>query len=254
MKRYVRALLPMWLYRRLARLYAYALAWREGPAFLWTMACGAGERTHRFRSLEQPFTFRLTAEDKHVVFGNLIKGEVLEGPLPADARFIVDAGGYIGDSAALFLSRYPRATCLVLEPGQAHAWAARNLAPYGARAILRRAALMGAAGAFRVTEAETGSQVVPATVGEVAVVTMPEVLGLSPTGRIDLLKIDIEGAEVELFKGPCAWLAAVDCLTIELHGEAAYAEIPPKLAAAGFALSRHGSLTVAVRPSPTSLR
>ncbi len=254
MKRFVRALLPMWLYRRLARLYAYALAWREGPAFLWSMAYGAGERTHSFRSLEQPFTFRLTAEDKHVVFGNLIKGEVLEGPLPADARFIVDAGGYIGDSAALFLSRYPRATCLVLEPGQAHAWAARNLAPYGSRAILRRAALMGSAGAFRMTEAETGSQVVPTTVGEVAVVTMTEVLGLSPTGRIDLLKIDIEGAEVELFKGPCAWLASVDCLTIELHGEVAYAEIPPKLAAAGFCLSRHGSLTVAVRPSQISLR
>ena len=247
MKRYVRALLPMWLYRRLAWLYAYALAWREGPAFLGMMAFGAGERTHRFRSLAHPFTFRLTAEDKHIVLVNLIKGEVLEGPLPTDARFIVDAGGYIGDSAVLFLSRYPRATCLVLEPGLAHAWAARNLAPYGARAILRHAALMGAAGVFRVTEAETGTQVMPATVGEVAVMTMPEVLRLSPTGRIDLLKIDIEGAEVELFKGPCDWLAAVDCLTIELHGEVAYAEIPPKLAAAGFALSRHGSLTVAHR-------
>lgn len=254
MKRFVRALVPMWLYRRLARLYAYALAWREGPAFLWTMACGTGERTHRFRSLAHPFTFRLTPEDKHVVFANLIKGEVLAGPLPTDARFIVDAGGYIGDSPALFLSRYPRATCLVLEPGQAYAWAARNLAPYGPRAILRQAALMGAPGAFRVSEAETGTQVVPTTVGEVAVMTMPEVLRLSPTGRIDLFKIDIEGAEVGLFKGSCDWLTAVDCLTIELHGEAAYAEIPPKLAAAGFVLSRHGSLTVAHRagdaPSP----
>ncbi len=252
MKRFVRALLPMRLYRRLARLYAYALAWREGPAFLWTMARGRGEWTHRFRALEHPFTFRLTAEDRNVVFGNLIKGEVLAGPLPADARFIVDAGGYIGDSAALFLSRYPRAHCLVLEPGHAHTWAARNLAPYGERAILRRAALMGSAGAFRVAEAETGTQVMPATVGEVAVMTMPEVLRLSPTGRIDLFKIDIEGAEVDLFRGPCDWLGAVDCLTIELHGEVAYAEIPPKLAAAGFALSRHGSLTVARRSHTTS--
>jgi hypothetical protein len=110
MKRFVRALLPMWLYRRLAWLYAYALAWREGPAFLGMMAFGAGERTHRFRSLAHPFTFRLTAEDKHIVLVNLIKGEVLAGPLPTDARFIEDARGYIGDSAELFLSRSPRAT------------------------------------------------------------------------------------------------------------------------------------------------
>ena len=254
MKTFVRAVLPMALYRRLARLYAFALAWREGPAFLWTMAFAAGERTHRFRALAHPFTFRLTAEDKHVVFGNLIKGEVLAGPLPADARFIVDAGGYIGDSAALFLSRYPRATCLVLEPGQAHAWAARNLAAYGDRAILRQAALMGGAGSFRVAEAETGSQVVPAAAGEVAVWTMAEVLRLSPSGRIDILKIDIEGAEVGLFQGPCDWLGAVECLTIELHGEVAYAEIPPKLVAAGFALSRHGSLTVARRLSASAAR
>jgi hypothetical protein len=83
MKSFVRAILPMWLYRRLARLYVYLLAWREGPAFLWVMTFGSGENTHQFRALRMPFTFRLTSEDKLVVFGNIIKGEVLEGPLPS---------------------------------------------------------------------------------------------------------------------------------------------------------------------------
>jgi FkbM family methyltransferase len=167
--------------------------------------------------------------------------------LPAEARFIVDAGAYIGDSAALFLSRYPQAQCLVLEPGQAHAWAERNLAPYGQRAILRKAALMGAAGSFRMLEADTGTQVIPASVGSVEVMTIPDMLALSPTGRIDVLKIDIEGAELELFRGPCDWLRAVGCVSIELHGEAAKVEIPRTLIAAGFKLSQHGSLTVAVQ-------
>jgi FkbM family methyltransferase len=247
MKKVVRAILPLRLYQLLARLYAYVLAWREGPRFISRLAWGSGEMTHRFRTLVHPFSFQIDEENRKVVLGNLIKKEVMEGPLPKDARFIVDAGAYIGDSAALFLSRYPQAQCLVLEPGQAHAWAERNLAPYGQRAILRKAALMGAAGSFRMLEADTGTQVIPASVGSVEVMTIPDMLALSPTGRIDVLKIDIEGAELELFRGPCDWLRAVGCVSIELHGEAAKVEIPRTLIAAGFKLSQHGSLTVAVQ-------
>lgn len=247
MKKIIRSILPMSWYRRLARLYSYALALREGPGFVLRLAFARGELAHQFRTLVHPFTFRIDEENRKVVLGNLIRKEVLAGPLPAEARFIVDAGGYIGDSAALFMSRYPQAQCLVLEPGQVHAWAERNLASYGRRAILRKAALMGSAGSFRMHEADTGSQVVAATDGTLEVMTMPEVLALSPSGRIDILKIDIEGAEVELFRGPCDWLHAVTCISIELHGEVAKAEIPKSLVVAGFKLSQHGSLTVAVR-------
>lgn len=247
MKKTIRSILPMPWYRRLARVYSYALALREGPGFVLRLAFGRGEMTYQFRALAQPFTFRIDEENRKVVLGNLIRKEALAGPLPDEARFIVDAGGYIGDSAALFLSRYPQAQCLVLEPGQAYASAERNLASYGRRAILRKAALMGSAGSFRMHEADTGSQVIAATDGTLEVMTMPEVLALSPSGRIDILKIDIEGAEVELFTGPCDWLNAVACISIELHGETAKLEIPQTLIAAGFKLSQHGSLTVAVR-------
>ncbi len=254
MKQLARSLLPMWLYRRLARLYAYLLAWREGPAFLWVMAFGSGEYTHQFRVLRMPFTFRLTSEDKLVVFGNIIKGEALEGPLPPDARFIVDAGGYIGDSAALFLSRYPNARCVVIEPGSAYARAALNLARYGERAVLHQAALMSSPGFCRIQEADTGSEAHADANGTIKAITLPEILAASPHGRIDILKIDIEGAEVALFQSAAEWLSFVDCITIELHGERAKAEIPAQLQAAGFSISHHGSLTVAVRTNQQAQR
>jgi len=247
MKQLARSVLPMWLYRRLARLYAYLLAWREGPAFLWVMAFGSGEHTHQFRALRMPFTFRLTSEDKLVVFGNIIKGEVLEGPLPSEASFIVDAGGYIGDSAALFLSRYPNARCVVIEPGIAYSWAALNLERYGARAVLHQAALMSSPGFCHVQEADTGSKAYADANGTIKAITLPEILAASPHGRIDILKVDIEGAEVALFQSAAEWLPFVDCITIELHGERAKTEIPSQLQAAGFSISHHGSLTVAVR-------
>ena len=247
MKRFVRNLMPIWVYRRLARLYAYLLAWREGPRFLWAMAFGVGEHTHRFRALRQPFTFRLTSEDKNVVFGNIIKGEVLMGPLPSEARFIVDAGGYIGDSAVLFLSRYPNARCVALEPGMAHALAAINLGRYGERAVLYQAALMRSPGLCRVQEADTGSEAHADTNGTIKAVTVAEILASSPHGRIDILKIDIEGAELDLFREASEWLPFVDCITIELHGDKAKTEIPAQLQGVGFSISYHGSLTVAVR-------
>ncbi|MFT6962177.1 MAG: hypothetical protein ACJAWV_001904, partial [Flammeovirgaceae bacterium] len=34
---------------------------------------------------------------------------------------------------------------------------------------------------------------------------------------IDILKIDIEGSEKELFEGTCEWVKNVKCLIIELH-------------------------------------
>lgn len=34
---------------------------------------------------------------------------------------------------------------------------------------------------------------------------------------IDLLKVDIDGAEIELFKGDCSWLRNVGVIAIELH-------------------------------------
>jgi FkbM family methyltransferase len=247
MKNIIRNMLPLGLYQRFARLYYYVAALREGPSFVLKLAFSRGVVTHLFSALTHPFSFPVNEENRKVVLGNFIMRELLAGPLPTEAKFIVDAGGYIGDSGALFLSRYPQAHCLVLEPGRAHVWAEKNLAAYGTRAILRKAALMATPGSFQIHEADTGSHVVAATDGKLEVITMQQVMALSPSGRIDILKIDIEGAEVELFRGSCDWLRAVDCISIELHGETAKAEIPVTLIAAGFRLSQHGSLIVALR-------
>ena len=247
MKAIARKVIPMGVYRVLSRAYSYLLAWREGPVCIARMALGSGEMTHHFGSLQQPFTFRLISEDKHVVLGNIIRNEALAGPLPPTARFIVDAGGYIGDTAAIFLSRYPESTCIVLEPGAAYELAARNLARYGGRATLLKAALMGNDGACKITEAETGTQAIHAADGNVDAMTMSQILALSPNGRVDILKVDIEGAENELFESTGGWLHLVDCITIELHGERAKNEIPIKLEAAGFNLSQNGYALVAVR-------
>jgi FkbM family methyltransferase len=57
--------------------------------------------------------------------------------------------------------------------------------------------------------------------GEVQTIglSMPEIIAKSGFDRIDVLKIDIEGAEVQVFKGDLSWLSKVKCIAIAFHGD-----------------------------------
>ena len=182
---------------------------------------------------------------------NIVRGECVGGRLPQSAKFIVDGGGYIGDSAAIFLSLYPESTCLVFEPSSNADRAEQNLKPYGSRAVVSRAMLGRNHGNFAIFEIGTGSRVFSTELGDgqLQVSTMDAVLRQSPTGRIDILKLDIEGAEYDILRPPTPWLASVQCIVIELHGEAAHRDIPSWLRDAGFTIERHRSTLFCNRPS-----
>jgi len=238
------------MFKRLAMAYSVFRTLLDSPAAARAMLWGEGQRQHRFRRLRHPFAYRLTESDRGVVMQNIVRGECVGGPLPTMACFIVDGGGYIGDSAAVFLSLYPEASCLVFEPS-GNAWLAeRNLASYGRRATLRRAMLAREKGLFDIVEAGTGSKVIAAgdDAKTLEVWTMADVLRQSPTGVIDILKLDIEGAEYDILRPPTPWLASVRCVVIELHGEAAHRHIPGWLEVAGFTIERHRSLLFCNRP------
>ena len=240
----VKAILPFWVFKRLAYGYSAFRTLFDSPGAALAMFVGRGERVHRFRRLLHPFAYRLTESDRNVVMQNIVRGECMGGALPATVRFIVDGGGYIGDSAAVFLSLYPDATCLVFEPSSNADLAARNLSPYGRRAVLKRAMLARDKGAFDMVEAGTGSKAVLSADGKerFEVWTMDDVLRQSPTGAIDILKLDVEGAEYEILRPSTPWLDAVRCLVVELHGEAAHRDIPGWLQEAGFSVERYRSL------------
>jgi hypothetical protein len=103
---------------------------------------------------------------------------------------------------------------------------------------------------FRIIEAGTGSKPVPSADGKgrFEVWTMDDALRESPTGTIDILKLDVEGAEYEILRPPAPWLSSVRCLVIELHGAAANRDIPGWLQSAGFSIERHRSLLFCNRP------
>jgi FkbM family methyltransferase len=188
---------------------------------------GAREATHELRipGYPHPITIRGgQSTDAWAVYELLVMQEyALVGDLDSPA-FIIDAGANIGIASLYFLHQYPNARIVAIEPHPANFELLRkNLTPYAQRVTLLQGAVWKTRGRLQldfrgedwrteVHAAEKGQE------GSVEAFTLPEIAAYGD-GRVDLLKMDIEGSETEVF-GPEAqeWLPSVKNIAIELHG------------------------------------
>lgn len=135
-------------------------------------------------------------------------------------KTIVDAGAHIGMASILFALKYPAARIIAIEPEPSNfAALIRNIAPYKAITPIQAAlwredgeVTLGASnahpkGAFQIVE--NGRQ-------RVRAITMDTVMREADIHSIDLLKVDIEGAEIEVFES-CLWIKNVGLIAIEMH-------------------------------------
>lgn len=183
----------------------------------------------------------------HVTYEEVIENEVYSPVLAAvpGCRQVIDLGANIGLASRYFLAHYPEARVVAVEPDPgSHAVLVRNLSvvPAG-RWTAVRAAVWDCSGpvvlsgpgpdhrfdCVRVRDAGPG-----ADREAVSGVTLSDLCARFPHGVIDLVKIDVEGAEVRLFAGDGGWLDRVRAIAIEFHGDSR--------AASGFdaQMRRHG--------------
>jgi FkbM family methyltransferase len=132
---------------------------------------------------------------------------------------LIDAGAYIGDTTAYFLSRFPQLQAIAVEPNpESLELARRNLAPYENRVTLLPVALAATETPVRIAGTETGAQISSQGV-EVEATTIVKLLDGLPNGRASIVKMDIEGAEREVFAAsPETWLPRIDHIIVETHG------------------------------------
>jgi FkbM family methyltransferase len=141
---------------------------------------------------------------------------------------IVDCGANVGYSSAYFLSRYPKSLVLAVEPDPGNfLLLQRNVRPYGDRCQTIQAAVWWRSETLRFKQPATQGQewacaveTGPAAGNPVPSITIPMLLGMTTLERISILKIDIEGSEMELFDHNPDWLDSVDNIVIELHSDA----------------------------------
>jgi FkbM family methyltransferase len=201
------------------------------------------------KHLKHPVFARNGSSDLNVFFQIFVEREYSCLDYVEDAKLIFDLGANVGYSSAYFLSRYPGCTVLAVEPDP-HNFAVlrKNVEPYGDRCITLQAAVWHCARPLRFKHApskgtEWARAVEIADVGEIVSVTIPQLLDTMPFPRISILKIDIEGAERELFDADANWLQSVENIVIELHDSACSDAFMRAIGPFRPKISRSGELT-----------
>jgi FkbM family methyltransferase len=133
---------------------------------------------------------------------------------------IVDAGAHIGLAALWFAERFPRARIFAVEPAPENLELLRrnaslypNVTPIDA-AIWDRETRVDLVNTHDEPWAwetrESGS-------GEMRTVTVPNLLNREPDSVPLIVKADIEGSEIELFRSNLDWVEQTPLIVFELH-------------------------------------
>ena len=194
-------------------------AWCTGQTVLHTVTR---------RDCAHPFRLRLPSSDVPTCRQVFVKDEydfVTERPL----RTIIDAGANIGLASIRFANRFPDARIVAIEPEAANfALLRANVAPYP-NIIPVQAALWCSDGEIELVDpglghwgymvdAPAAATHLPTRVcHRVRAVTVGTLIEAHGLGRIDLLKVDIEGAEREVFADTTGWIDRVDAIIVEEH-------------------------------------
>jgi FkbM family methyltransferase len=182
--------------------------------------------------------------------------------LAGAARVIVDVGAYDGAVSAEYLERFPEAVCHAFEPHPPSFDALETRLGSHPRARLQRRGLSdepGSGAMYAFPAAATNSLLAPvANVGdvvgaghmdtfereEIEVTTLDRFAEKEGLARIDILKIDVQGAEVRVLRGAERLLRAqaVGLIVSEVNfvavyrAQAFYEDVAATLRAVGYRL------------------
>lgn len=143
-------------------------------------------------------------------------------PAKFSPRWIIDAGANIGLTSVFFSIKYPSAKILAIEPDKENYQRLLINTSAISNIDALRAALWVDESNIEVIDEGYGLRGFTvragATSNEVNGITINSLIAKYNIDVIDILKIDIEGSEKEIFeKGYEEWLPRTKCLVIELH-------------------------------------
>ena len=147
----------------------------------------------------------------------------------SEPKVIIDAGANVGLASIYFANQYPQAKIIAIEPENSNFMLLKkNVEPYP-NVIPLQAALWNkneemtlfdpGLGNWAFEIADTTAESVESGAQTVMAMTVDRIMAEYQFDEIDILKIDIEGAEKEVFEDTSLWIEQVKSLMIELHEE-----------------------------------
>jgi FkbM family methyltransferase len=162
--------------------------------------------------------------------------------LPAEnVRVIVDCGANIGVTSLFLAARYPRARILSVEPHPENFALLKTNVESIPRILPIRACVTGTSQnvvRFTADQAAWGNRIATdantdANSVWVPAITIEELCKRNGIEKIDLLKLDIEGAEQQVLENG-TFLARTENIVVELHGQYVFQSLQRDIAPYGF--------------------
>lgn len=179
----------------------------------------------KVEGIAHPVMIRIGTTDL-ATFKQVLVERHYEFEKPEAPRFIIDAGANIGLASIYFANRYPHARIIAIEPEASNFEMLRKnteaypqISPLQAALWWKNEELFifdsghGNHG-FRVGADQAKMQ---KRLGGTPGLTVDAILSSTGQEQVDLLKIDIEGAEREVMSASADWIDFVGVLMIELH-------------------------------------
>jgi FkbM family methyltransferase len=226
----VRRLLPGPIFRALARLPRDPMAYirrfgpRPGTALYLGMIGFPGHLVEvAIPGVRTQVLLRAGTSDVPIFEQIFVHGQY-DVSLGFEPRSILDAGANIGLAAVFFANRYRDARILAVEPDRRNfELLVQNTRDYpkikaihaglwSRRVPLRIVNPGDEPWAFRLEEGRDGESI--------AAITVEAAMEALDAGRIDLLKLDIEGSELDVMRHSQAWIERIGAIVAELHGPA----------------------------------
>lgn len=162
-------------------------------------------------------------------YDHVIERSAYALPWSRAPQVIIDAGAHIGFTAAYLAHHYPQARIYSVEPAPSNfRLLCANTAPYPQITPIHAALWHEATelavvtpnrqmrpGAFRTLAPSDSTPF--HVIGRTLTTTMPQLLADYEIDFVDLLKVDIEGAEKEVFTEAAAWIERIGVIVVETH-------------------------------------
>jgi FkbM family methyltransferase len=173
-------------------------------------------------------------------------------------EYIIDGGANIGLASLYLMRRHRRARVVAIEPDiENYETAEYNLRSFSDRCQLVHAAVWSKDDVLGVSRGTFGDgrhwatetvriDLRKASLEAVRAITLGNLIRRFNLPRVDFLKLDIEGAELPVFRdGDVTFLRDVTCCAVECHNEDCARAFLAAVRRFGFTLSKRGELSIA---------